>query len=49
MKKTLSLTFYPWHSRFIVLCTGGKAVDDNGKGKGGTHSKGSKDNDDGRQ
>jgi hypothetical protein len=51
IKKTLSLTFYPWHSRIIVLCTGGKVVDDNGKGKGGTHSKGSNDDDDddGRQ
>jgi hypothetical protein len=49
MKKNFSLTFYNWQSRFIVWCHGGIVVNNDGMGNGGTHSKGSNDNDDGEQ
>jgi hypothetical protein len=49
MKKNLSLMFYHWQSWFIVWCSGGIVVNKDGMGNGGTHSKGSNDDDDGRQ
>jgi hypothetical protein len=49
MKKNLSLTFYHWQSRFIVWCSGGIVGDNNCMGDSGTYSKGSNNNDDGKQ